>query len=182
MALKPTVFVDMDGVLVDFIGGVGKHYGIDLSKHTAWEFDYKKQFKKTAAEFWEDLDNDFWAALDPLPWMDDLMRYLDFFNPVILSCPSNCTASGKERWIAKHLPTLFAKGRYLLGRDKTVCAHPGAILIDDYPPYITKFQEAGGKGVLFPAPWNGQSVNSKYPLPSVFESFDKVYSRILIGA
>ena len=124
-----------------------------FQNHTQYDFDYSV-FGMSGNEFWNSLDHDFWANLEMLPWAEELLDYLEPFKPCILSSPAGATASGKQRWIKKHLPKFWNDGRYLLGPAKHYAASPEAILIDDHEVKIQEFKDAGGRGILFPAPWN----------------------------
>lgn len=168
------LFVDMDGVLVDFNGGVAKEFGIDLSHNYNWHFNYKEMFGLTRDEFWKSLSNDFWANLEPLPWIHEMLAMLEGYRPCLLSAPALDTASGKQRWIKKHLPEYWRMGRYLLGPAKHYCACPGAVLIDDKEDNVLEFRDRGGQAILFPAMWNSLRHMSHNPLPIVYGGLTKI--------
>jgi len=151
---KPTVFLDMDGVIVDFDGGVHKKYGIEPEEHRTFDYDYNRMFGCSEQEFWSSLDHDFWVNLEFTAWAKQLLEVLEPYKPCLLTSPARGQASAKQDWIQKNLPEYFRQGRYLIGPGKRYCAKPNAILIDDYDKNIEQFTKAGGWGVLFPAPWN----------------------------
>lgn len=169
------LFIDMDGVLVDFNGGVAKEFGVDLSKNYNWHFDYKELFGLTRDEFWHSIERDeFWANLEPLPWAHEMLKMLEPYEPCILTTPAMCTASGKQRWIKNYLPRYWNTGRYLIGPAKAYCASPGAVLIDDKEQNVLDFREAGGQAVLFPAMWNSLRSMCHNPLPIVYGGLSRI--------
>lgn len=151
---KPVIFLDLDGVVVDFMGGVERFFGIDLSNHQKWEFDYKEQFGMSADTFWNMLGIDFWVNLEFEKWGKELIRLLEPLKPCILSKPTSGTASGKQEWIKRNLPSYWREKRWLLGPNKNFCAHQGAILIDDREEHVDEFIAYGGNAILFPRRWN----------------------------
>lgn len=141
------LYVDMDGVLVDFEGGVKKHF--NNSEKCS---DYIKKIGKN--EFWKkvsSIDN-FWEDLEPNEEnIPDIWKSLNnrFQHISILSAPAysdpNCIP-GKNKWIDKHIGH---RGLRLFDPDKHKYACPKSILIDDLQKNITKWEESGGIGLLF---------------------------------
>jgi hypothetical protein len=155
------IFLDMDGVLCDFVGAALRiHKRLDALE--AWpkgEWDIAKVLGISTEDFWATIDHHaehFWADLQPYPWMNDLVRLLESFGiPItIASSPSYdpYSAAGKLMWLKRHLPQF--KRRYLLGSEKHLLAMPGTVLIDDNDDGTLRFSDAGGWAVLFPQPWN----------------------------
>lgn len=159
------VFVDMDGVLANFVGRVA-----EILNSTPEEmivpgvYNCVEGLGMTDPQMWEAIHDagPFFETLDPYPWTHDLLYALqlrvDIDNVCLLTSPpksaeagGKCCA-GKIMWIDKHLPE-FSR-RYLIGAPKQLCAWPGAVLIDDSELKIKRFEEAGGHGILFPARWN----------------------------
>jgi len=147
------VFIDMDGVIVDFVGGLEEWYNIDLSHHDQFNFDYEK-IGMTADEFWGGLTDKFWVDLPFTPWAYELLQYLKQYKPILLSSPARYNAGGKQKWIARNLPEYFHSHRYILGHRKWAAAGPGKILIDDHDKNCLEWAEHGGWPVLFPRRWN----------------------------
>ena len=130
------LYCDLDNVLVDFSKGYHKLTGIDLNG----------EFRQDA-DFWGPIDKagyDFWVNLD---WMKDgkkLWKYIEKYNPDILSAPSREDDSrvGKHDWVKREIP-----GAHLILRSmkhKKDFATPDAILIDDHMDNIKDWKEAGG--------------------------------------
>lgn len=153
------VFIDIDGVLADFDGGIQKFYNATVSNPTEWDYLYEEDFNMSGNQFWNGLTEDFWTGLEPTLEADIILALVEDMNPCILSAPplagpNMAGLSGKVKWIRKNLPWYFKEKRFLLGSGKHFVAHEGAILIDDKTENIEKWKMAGGEGILWPQPWN----------------------------
>ena len=143
----PRIYVDMDGVLCDFILAAKRATGQDwtgLRSGQDWE-----SIRKT---------KNFWANM---PWTRDgkqLWSYLSKYKPHILSAFSledpNCIP-GKKRWLRKEVGyTQNSMINIVRRRQKKDFAMKGsaikrqpAILIDDYSKNVQQFRAAGGIGI-----------------------------------
>lgn len=175
--VKRRCLLDMDGVLVDFNGGACRlHKKEDPYLHGAnrglwnlWE-----ALGLSREEFFSPLGEEFWANLEPYPWMDLLVEMVSRAfggseNVCLMTSPvrtAGC-AEGKIRWIRKHLPGW--ERRFLIGPCKQFAASPSAWLVDDSDENVRKFKEWGGNTVLFPRPWNSLFDHPGYP-PSYLSS------------
>jgi hypothetical protein len=153
------VFLDMDGVLVDFVGGAhrvfGKHY--DRTAPLVWEFF--KEWGVTFEEFDAKCGIDFWDFLD---WMPDgigierAVRNKFSLKDIYLlttPMPNPGSGTGKLRWIKRCMT--WAYDRTILSyAPKSLFAKPNTLLIDDKDQNIEEFEAAGGRGILVPRPWN----------------------------
>jgi len=152
-----TIFLDMDGVIVDFDGMVNEKFGV-VSNPYEWEYLYEQDFGMSAEEFWLACDNAFWRSLEFTKEAVDIFQILgerDLLDRVcLLSKPVSHAYQGKVDWIKDHLPQLYYNKQFLLGPEKDWCAHPKALLIDDNESHCLKFMEAGGNSFLYPRPWN----------------------------
>jgi 5'(3')-deoxyribonucleotidase len=152
-------FIDMDGVLVDFVGGALRAHNRQMENWPPGEFDMPKVLKMRCQDFWAPLTGaKFWAELKPTPEAHELIALLEArFSSrelCILSSPTTdpqCLA-GKLQWLCRRLPGY--ERRYLLGPEKHYCASPDCLLIDDADHNVDRFREAGGCAILFPRPWN----------------------------
>lgn len=137
----PHVFVDLDGVLGDFVEHTKTLFGAcpeTLGDEMLWKH------VGTTSDFWfgMPLRHDalaLWEAVLP-------------FHPTILTgCPRTGYAHAsmeKQRWVMKHLGAV--KVITCLARDKPMHMHKfGDILIDDYGPHCDRWTRAGGKAILF---------------------------------
>ena len=161
---KPQIYVDMDGVLVNFLDGALTWFGVDYDIETQWPKGrwgdnelIKEIFGLTEDQFWTELSDDyFWEHLMLMPDARALLTAIDQYKPVILTAPARSGgASGKQRWIERHLPEYFKEKRYIICPDKKYVAGPGRILIDDSEKNIKDWNDAGGGiGILYPRRWN----------------------------
>jgi cytidyltransferase-like protein len=138
---KYKIYVDMDGVLVDFDGGYEKLTGMTTraADEKGPEF-FWKPISKAGAKWWITLN-----------WMPDgkqLWDYVKKYNPELLSAPSREEASkmGKRVWVKRELPgvKLILKS----ADKKQEFASPNSILIDDREKNIEQWKSAGGVGIL----------------------------------
>lgn len=159
-------FLDLDGVLVDFIGGIHKKLGI--------EFSYDKWPYKFGPEGWnfhnhlglsfehmsELCDLKFW---EDLSWMEDgadiYHTVCDFFSRdeitlLTMPMPNAMSASGKVLWVHKNLWGF--RNRLMITTEKkhVLARTPDSILIDDNQGNVDEWCKAGGEAILVPRPWN----------------------------
>lgn len=125
------IYVDMDGVLVDLVGGLGIK---------PEEYDCFKA--------WKHLDARFWAELQPTPEYNDLIRVADV---IITKVVSKYARKGKEAWLKKWAP---AKRKIFTESPKSYWCTQNDILIDDSDDEIRDWIRVGGVGLLVPRPWN----------------------------
>lgn len=138
------IYVDMDGVLVDFLAGVMKELRINREPYQ----DEIDTFLATAYGS----TRKFWSGL---PWMSDgkkLWNTLKDLNTEILSsCPNKCLTTpsvvvGKKMWAKKNLK--LTKGVNITSRrGKLKFVGPKHILIDDYMRNIEAWKASGGIGI-----------------------------------
>jgi 5'(3')-deoxyribonucleotidase len=145
---KYTLYVDMDGVLCDFLKGASEATGLNFKQHSDWT-----KHKDTAWRVLADIGSRFWARL---PWNKNgkkLWNYVRQYEPRILSAFPQATENkqyaidGKKEWIKKNL-TGVKEINLVRGQDKQLYARKDAILIDDSKRNIDQFNAAGGIGIL----------------------------------
>lgn len=161
------IYLDMDGVLVDFVGGAFKVFEIDPELRTevkSWSDMTRVVSEQTnkdiePEEFWQriaDEGEDFWANLEWLPWGEELLHLcMESAPTVLMTAPTSHhrSASGKLLWINSKMPKDWQK-RYAMSPCKHHMAHPGALLIDDGEHNIVAFREHNGSACLIPNTWN----------------------------
>lgn len=154
------IFVDMDGVLADFVkAALALHDRSEaLETWPLGEFNMAKVLGISTRQFWDKIDSagtGYWSDLERYSWCEELVSNVVEHAPMaILSSPSlspDC-AAGKLEW----LQNFFGRGfrDFLIGPQKHLCARPDAVLIDDSDRNVDRFREHGGHAVLFPQPWN----------------------------
>lgn len=155
-----TIFLDMDGVLVDFIGGALKAHGVKEFKHEPGEWAIHKTMGLTEARFWEKIDADplFWEELEPTRECYEIVALAEEWvgpaNVHLLTAPSRHPSCipGKLAWVRLHLPDYH--DRVIPTRHKRLLARTDRLLIDDSDANCTQFREKGGWAVLVPRVWN----------------------------
>jgi len=164
------IFIDMDGVLVDFVGGAADLFNRDhkelLQNWPAGEYDICKVLDIPTDEFWAEINRHgkgWWEALSPTKECFELIEMVEKIDPewTVATSPSQdpnnplaeaMAAAGKIAWMQKHLNKGFR--RYMIGPAKYLLAGPDRVLIDDSKKKCMKFWSSGGLFALFPRPWN----------------------------
>ena len=173
-------FLDMDGVLCDFVTQACRVFGRPTLSHDwpAGEYSCEKVFGVTVAEFWKRIElwPNFWLTLDRYDWAFKLIEEVEDigYRVVIASAPSRdpFCAAHKTKWLQNH----FGIGRfeYFLGSEKHLLAKPGRVLIDDNDDNCRKFAAAGGTSILFPQRWNSAHAIEGCPADHVIRLLEAV--------
>ncbi len=163
---KLAVYLDMDGVVADFVRGaciVHSKPNPFTDPRTVSEcigvFELIDIWGITKEQFWrpiDDLGQSFWRLLHRTPEASEIFTLASSFGErlAFLTAPSDdpgCVP-GKRQWIAREFPgtpVIFASASA-----KRLMAHPGALLIDDKDSNCEEFYAAGGNVILVPRPWN----------------------------
>lgn len=143
------IFLDVDGVLADWMGQFCKDYGVNTANPTIQhmiETNWDICCIVREEMVWDLVNKggaDWWANLPLFPWTMQLYHWLCQKGEVcLLTSPSDDPSSvvGKIKWIEKH----FNTKNYLIGKPKQFCASCGSVLIDDSSRNVDKFFNAGG--------------------------------------
>ena len=152
------IFLDLDGVIRNWVDGVFKLYNLEHKDFSTYEgvCDYAQaELGMSKSEFWKGQTNkEFWVGLEFYSWAEELLAVLPYEQTCLLTSPVLNCAGYNQQWIAKHLSSFMIDKKYLIGPAKQFCANTNSILIDDYDYNIDAFREAGGHGILFPQTWN----------------------------
>lgn len=140
-----TIYLDMDGVLCDFMSAVVDKYIYDPTKNTInWDM-----LKHMGSEFWANLQ-----------WIREGERlYAWLYQFCIEQRISLCILSsigyregkiGKKQWIEQHM-NINPMCIYFVdnNNDKMQFAEKDALLIDDYGRNVARFIQAGGQAIKF---------------------------------
>lgn len=158
-----TIFVDLDGVLVDFDGGFKRIFRMSPS-----EFQEKhgkgSEMRKTYSR-----GKEFWSNLDWIEGGKELWEFIknNFLYIKILSSSGssgkipdwqpihNMVYSGKLEWIQKNLPDLDTDDVIIVPTRKVKAkyAKTGDVLVDDHNENINDWIAAGGIGVIHSSPY-----------------------------
>lgn len=153
---KPTVYLDMDGVLADFFGGVEKLYGVSHWKELT--SDKTKDLKKEVIN--RITGTDFFATLPKFENADQLINMVKDFTGGKFSINTSPLRgdhanSGKYKkvWISNNIEKpddiIVTGTKEVFAKDKA--SGTPNILIDDRPINIERWQGAGGYGILYQA-------------------------------
>ena len=153
---QPVIYLDMDGVIADFFGGVEQMYGVDHWKELT--------SVKTGGELKQEVidritGSDFFSTLPKFPSADSLIQLIKSATGgrfSILTSPligdHENSAAQKKVWIAKNIERpeeVIVSGR----KEKWAKQKDGTpnILIDDRPVNIERWEARGGFGILYQA-------------------------------
>lgn len=154
------IYLDIDGVLADFVGAAARYMKFDPTLVTEW--DFYSLIGTTDKDFWDCVKShgqEFWSSMEAYPWCHSLFGDCNAVAPVtLLTAPpprSDCRPSaiaGRVEWIHATFGESFRD--YFAGCKKETVATPNSLLIDDNDSNCKKFEDAGGRCILFPRPWN----------------------------
>ncbi len=183
---RPEIYLDMDGVCVDFHGAAMAAQGFDPQTTLArWRDEHpgslfpEALFGKSAMQFFthENLQtSEFWSGLVPYHWFDHLFEELGRLGHVVFltaPTPAPGCVSGKHEWLINQFGGDFMD--FIFTRHKDRLAHENAYLVDDMPFNIAPFNQRNGKGVLFPQIWNELS-HVEDPVAHVIETLEQALS------
>ena len=144
-----TLYVDLDGVLCDFVKGVQKLF----PEYTEHQYEASSTFRK---EMWNKVKEhakqggELWKDLDPMPDAHQLWNYIKPHDPVILTATGTGVATAglqKKHWVKRYLgnnPVILVPA----AKDKQRYAAKNHVLIDDKRKAIDPWVAAGGIGIL----------------------------------
>ena len=152
------IFLDMDGVIVDFTQGLIDFYDLDATEESfkSWGSIYGVCGREHE-ELWNDLGYRFWVGLKFTKEAKVILKMLKRYQPILLSLPpinQPLAYAAKARWVEDNLPEFHKSGRILLGGTKYQIAGPDKLLIDDHEEYCNSWIAHGGSAILVPRPWN----------------------------
>ena len=181
----PVLLLDVDEVLADFVGAAFALHNVEraafYARHPPGQWSITDTLGVSLDEFWKRIRGagaDFWAELQPLPWMPYLLLLAQESAEVVylVSAPDRHASSydGKLRWIQTHLGPKFHD--YVLTEHKSLFARPGSVLIDDREETVLRFAGPcyGGAAILFPSRHNRLCPLADDPLPYVAEQLKEL--------
>ncbi len=142
------IFLDMDGVIVDFMEAVYKLF--KLTDFRDWEAMGKEKYTDI-----NNMGEKWWSQMK---WTSDgkkLWSYIKGYDVTILSAtprdPKSRAISmeGKKNWLNKNMGSSYGSNALIVTAvDKQKYASGNHILIDDSPRNIAQWKSRGGIGVL----------------------------------
>jgi hypothetical protein len=174
--MKPAIFLDMDGVLFNWIAAAKKHLGITI-EHGHY----------CPPEHFEKFDESFWSDMEVQPWAVELCRYVELLQGginIITRLPKvkpEVASAGKKKavmWLEKenkfkHIS--YIEVQYEEPKFNPCWARAGDLLIDDFAKEIAQWNERGGIGFVFHV-----GFTEMYPASSL-ECYQKSIAAVLDG-
>lgn len=163
------IYLDMDGVLVDFVGAALDMYKVPreyIEKVDGWDrippvVSEYHGIELTDGQLWRDIacaGSEFWFNIEWLPWGQEVYKLCTQAAPtVLMTTPAGWpSAAGKLQWVEKNIGPTRGKDkvRFALTNCKHHFARQDAALIDDNTDNCKMFLSHGGRALLFPAHWN----------------------------
>ncbi|HUW48066.1 MAG TPA: hypothetical protein VMW36_04900 [Patescibacteria group bacterium] len=164
------LFLDLDGVVVDFMAGIHKAAGVPYSYN---EYPYELGKWDILGKIGVDsplgfnlidklCSTEFWRELQTMHDHSIVKRSIisafgsdvwDAKTLLTTSMPNPGTPSGKMLWLQEHR---MADDLIMTSwkTPKSIIAGPGRLLIDDCDKNINEWRANGGFGILVPRPWN----------------------------
>jgi PAS domain-containing protein len=138
-----TIYLDMDGVIVDFDRQFEEAFGMSPR-------EFEEAFGTEM--FWKKIEErgvGFWRGMEWMPGGQELYNRISQFDHYLLSSPSRSETSkiGKHLWKKDNTPGT----KLILARsyNKKNYADKSNILIDDREDNIQQWRDAGGIGILY---------------------------------
>ena len=155
-------FLDLDGVLVDFLRGALEACGAADMDYPKGQYWIEEVLGVTRADMWSrfgDLERFFadlkWHRDGPEIWRLAQVYYGGDGGLWLLSTPHDGGEGtfGKMQWVERNLGAAWTR-RLILAWDKTACAAPSSLLVDDCPGNVDSWRACGGRAVLVPRIYN----------------------------
>lgn len=160
------VFLDMDGVLVDFHHGFqelcgikepirGHHWPADKGLHDHVGMDWescRQKSREAPPSFWANMNETPYGLKIALACEEFAKRIGAHFSVLTDSSDSRDAGLGKLQWLHERIPILAP--RCCLTVDKTGFANPDCLLVDDTHHVAENFNKAGGRAIVIPQTWN----------------------------
>lgn len=156
--MELAVFIDVDGLLANFIGGVLDMHPDAPFTHADAPWEVWTALGYDAPLFWSTKRREFWRSLAPYPegitLLGRLERLVGQTRIALLTHAPDVDGAidGKRDWIKRHQP--FYLKRLFTGEPKFMAAGPTKVLIDDCDANCEAWARHGGLAVLVPRPWN----------------------------
>ena len=139
------IYLDMDGVLADFVTGVQGPDYLDGPLKSEEQYDDTKKDLILKRLF---------KNLPPMPNMLKLVSYVKQTGLPweILTCSGEIerplVVADKVNWIREHVDYNVVVTSTLKGKHKAIFAKKGDILVDDKKSNVEAWKDAGGIGIL----------------------------------
>lgn len=165
-----TILLDLDGVVVDFVGSFLRCYRkaggiVPADLRLDWGFDQALRDEDARFAAWH--DPSLFRDAEPFPGAVEAVVKLSRW-PLDVEFLTSCLdltghhATGKALWIARHFFSGFDQPHERAARAITLTTRKelvrGDIFIDDHAPYVLRWlaRNPGGKAYLIARPWNAR--------------------------
>lgn len=177
--LFDVIYMDVDGVLVDFRTPALRAWDCDVDPDSTPEYSMGKIVGVGGHEFWKRIDAlgpSFWRNLPMYPWAEDLLGHCEAFadEVIFVTSPtwSEHSSAGKVLWFHDQFGRSF-RNFMITPRKEFLATYPRSVLVDDSLPNVEKFRGKGGQAVLFPQIWNGHK-RPEDPVKYVVSELEKL--------
>jgi len=155
------VYLDMDGVLVDFVAGIRKLTGTKLDSNS-------KEFSEIVGEVLQKTESGelpgFW---EELPLLNDGLKLAKYISKkghdihILSSCSGDLIYCKKEKykWVRKNVGKYILSSNVIVTKtatEKLKYLEDGDILIDDFKKNVERWNSSGGIGI-----WHIEGMYSK---------------------
>ena len=156
--MTPRIFLDIDGVCVDWLGGAAKLSNVVITEEHKTALIHNRLlsiqdlFKEPIYDNVAKAPPSFWEDLELFPWTHELIKICKNYKQTKLAFMSSYGeweygSIGKVRFVRKH----FGNSIPLITTSKKhYCASKHTLLIDDYVCNIENFSKYGGKTFTWP--------------------------------
>ncbi|MCK9460617.1 MAG: hypothetical protein M0R80_13345 [Proteobacteria bacterium] len=146
-----TIYVDLDGVIVDLVQGILNKQGITSFHWPKGEYNIEKTLGTNCLR---DMSIHDWATLPMTLDAKRIMNIICDYDVKVILCskPYNETsAAGKWLWWQT---SQFAGFPLILTDMKSILVNKDTLLIDDSELECVQWQQNDGNCILLPRPWN----------------------------
>ena len=159
--MKPTVFLDVDGIVADFHTTMYAAHGLKYDPENTvkgregWEID--KLIGIPYPQLWPALTSDMVRTMPKTKEADTLVAALTPSNKpwhlVFLTSPMRDRIDARDQWLRERWPKI----NRIHTKVKSYCCNGiSTLLIDDFDDNKTHWEASGGACILFPRPWNSR--------------------------
>lgn len=176
------ILLDVDGVVLDFNSAAKRASFIsDHEEPTFW--NWFEGYGISEKEFWDNVKlcgADFYGEMvEKYPWTDELVSLVRSYGELTFVTNGPTFVDGKIQRLSSDYPDAHI---ILMNRsDKHLLAASDRVLIDDKRENICEFVDTGGRGILFPQPWNGNGKYFRDRMAYVRHRLQIVYANELIS-
>lgn len=183
-----TIFIDMDGVITDWLTPVCSLCGIDIEdpkSRALLKMGKRLEDFVGSEKVWESIDNRqyvWWEKLEKLPWADRLISFAKKHGDIaFLTSPGNLKKHPVSAANACHGKVFWVKKNYediplILTQDKHLCANDKTLLIDDSIKKINSFQKSGGHAFRWPVQYS--ILDKDIKIDNVFKNLEKQLAKL----